>query len=922
MSAEAAGDPLTQVMDLHARARMALRRDDAAGAAQLCQEAIRRYDDVVGGDPTQICNTYLILGQALTRLDRMPDALEAFDRVCDLTRGHPVEAADCLSERALFLMQAGHAFATIAAIEEVLARPSIADLDPELLGILHDHLAGALCDIGEPIRAMAEYQKGAKLLRSAEPRHRVINLLAHATAAQQAASAEVAKTSFRSALSVAREAARMSSKEEKRFRKCCHRAVQTRFSDKNVEALYFTFVSFGGLPFGIHGPLTQLSDIRDQATAKGDPWVALLAYVKATEWLINEGDQEEALRVAHDGLLRARLEGLAPFAGWFASELALMRRQAEHNVNEDDGLLHLAEAEYFFDLHRRHQSALGSKLTETLGMQASIMITPSPTLNELANRAKSYGDHETARELYADARQLGEQLLATPSVLPETNALLNLLALRDQDPSDPALAQDIEDSAAHLRDALARADVPPEDRVAAAIALHHAQSWARVEDEITALRALVELTGRSPSRARFNNRQGAVLRELSGKLMSTGRHAAAWTTLQQLRARSLLILREGSSTPPSLDRAVELLTAAARPAHDPPVLVDIVEKPDGLAAFLVGLEGDVELLDVPGDLGPLINTRKGDLPSQADKYLRLARKDPLLTRLIAEIHSRTTERDLLLSVDDGLANLPWAAAHVDGRPWAESQLIGRIPAVAVLGLETSTWSGRSLVAGDSRGDLPGARRECERVADLLGTTQPLIGPDCTQTALGSVDEQLDFLHLAVHGFADSRRGGRATLVLARPDGGAAWVPFEELARLPWRARVVVFSGCSTAVGGPRTGEGLYGLAQTAMTHGADSVVASLWPVNDAAAAAFMTAFHADVQAQLAGGYADLRLAHRQAARDFARQPDFPLATGPAPSRGNRELFVRPRPGQVAPVPRHEHAVGEAFVVMGNPILRS
>lgn len=919
MSAETAGDPLTQVMDLHARARMALRRDDAAGAAQFCQEAIRRYDDVVGGDPaTEIWFTYLILGQALTKLDRMPDALEAFDRACDLTRGHPVEAVDCLSERALFLMQAGHAFAAVAAIEEVIARPLVADLDPELLGILHDHLAWALCDIGEPIRAMAEYQQGAQLLRSADPRHRVINLLAHATAAQQAGSAEVAKTSFRSALSVAREAARMSAKEEMRFRKCCQRAVQTRFSDKNVEALYFTFVSFGG--FGIHGPLSQLSDIRDEATAKGDPWVALLAYVKATEWLINEGDQEQALRVAHEGLWRARREGLAPFAGWFASELALMRRQAELDVNEDDGLMLLAEAEYFFDLHRRHQSALGSKLTETLGMQASIMITPSPTLNELANRAKSYGDHETARELYADARRLGENLLAAPSVLPETNALLNLLALRDQDPSDPALAQDIEDSAAQLQDALAGADVPPEDRVAAAIALHHAQLWARVEDEIAALRALVELIGRSPPR-RPDNRQRALLRELTGKLISTGRHAEAWTTLQQLRASSLLSLREGSSTPPSIDRAGELLAAAARPAHDPPVLVDIVEKPDGLAAFLVGVEGDVVLLNVPGDLGPLANTRKGDLPSQADKYLRLAREDPLLTRLVAEIHSRTTERDLFLSVDDGLANLPWAAAHVDGRPWAESQLIGRIPAVAVLGLETSTWSGRSLVAGDSRGDLPGARRECGRVADLLGTEQRLIGPDCTQTALGSVDEHLDFLHLAVHGFADSRRGGRATLVLARPDGGAAWVPFEELARLPWRARVVVFSGCSTAVGGPRTGQGLYGLAQTAMTNGAESVVASLWPVNDAAAAAFMTAFYADVQAQLAGGYADLRLALRHAVRDFARQPDFPLASGPAPSRGSRELFVRPRPGGVASVPPHEHAVGEAFVVMGNPILR-
>ncbi len=103
--------------------------------------------------------------------------------------------------------------------------------------------------------------------------------------------------------------------------------------------------------------------------------------------------------------------------------------------------------------------------------------------------------------------------------------------------------------------------------------------------------------------------------------------------------------------------------------------------------------------------------------------------------------------------------------------------------------------------------------------------------------------ELDVVHLAVHGRGDAHRGGRASLLLSDGSGGTEWVAFEELAAFHWRAELVVFSGCSTAVAGPRQGFGLVSVAHAAAERGAAAVIACLWPVGDAAARIFMTAFY-------------------------------------------------------------------------------
>ena len=67
---------------------------------------------------------------------------------------------------------------------------------------------------------------------------------------------------------------------------------------------------------------------------------------------------------------------------------------------------------------------------------------------------------------------------------------------------------------------------------------------------------------------------------------------------------------------------------------------------------------------------------------------------------------------------------------------------------------------------------------------------------------------------------------------------------DDIARSGLRADVVVLSGCATGDGRELRGEGVLGLTYGFLANGSHTVVASLWPVEDALTARFMEEFYA------------------------------------------------------------------------------
>ena len=109
--------------------------------------------------------------------------------------------------------------------------------------------------------------------------------------------------------------------------------------------------------------------------------------------------------------------------------------------------------------------------------------------------------------------------------------------------------------------------------------------------------------------------------------------------------------------------------------------------------------------------------------------------------------------------------------------------------------------------------------------------------------------ELGVLHFATHAVARRDAPEQSALFLSEyaPDGSPLAddrLTAEDIARSGLRADVVVLSGCATGDGRELRGEGVLGLTYGFLANGSHTVVASLWPVEDALTARFMEEFYA------------------------------------------------------------------------------
>ena len=186
--------------------------------------------------------------------------------------------------------------------------------------------------------------------------------------------------------------------------------------------------------------------------------------------------------------------------------------------------------------------------------------------------------------------------------------------------------------------------------------------------------------------------------------------------------------------------------------------------------------------------------------------------------------------------------------------------------------------------------LPGSLREAEAIAPLLGI-KPLVGAAAREEAVRA-SAAPRILHIATHGLfpqdveltpllpqngevrgfsslhrerskpvgvAEAERlpgalsaMNRSALVLADAARGASspdsahdgLLTADEARSLDLDGtQLVVLSACETGRGGLSTGQGVYGLRRAFLVAGAETLVTSLWRVNDAATGELMTAYY-------------------------------------------------------------------------------
>jgi len=142
--------------------------------------------------------------------------------------------------------------------------------------------------------------------------------------------------------------------------------------------------------------------------------------------------------------------------------------------------------------------------------------------------------------------------------------------------------------------------------------------------------------------------------------------------------------------------------------------------------------------------------------------------------------------------------------------------------------------------------LPDSKKEVEEIADDLPKPSTLLlGSEATETHFKSLPlNDYDVLHLALHGYIDEDYPDRSALVFApqaQPtDDGLLQV--REIRGLHLNASLVTLSACDTGVG-PVSEAGVANLVNAFIEAGAESVVSTLWELEDHSTAHLMNDFY-------------------------------------------------------------------------------
>lgn len=317
------------------------------------------------------------------------------------------------------------------------------------------------------------------------------------------------------------------------------------------------------------------------------------------------------------------------------------------------------------------------------------------------------------------------------------------------------------------------------------------------------------------------------------------------------------------------------------------VLVEYLVSADRLHVFVLGGDG-LAHVSQPIEAAQLASrvrlarelTARPDHPGLGSPVLSELHR--LLIEPVREAVPLEDVRRLIIVPHGPLAYLPFAALlDGTGEPLVLTHSIMVLPSAASLpALRDRDPGGGSagvVAFAPLPRDLPASRNEAEDVRRILGG-RAVVGRRATEAAVREALGSAAVVHMATHGIMNPvnpmfTRLELAAGVAGRPEDDGR-LEVHELLGLRMPADLVFLSGCETAKGaawrtGFEQGEDYVTLAQAFLYAGARNVVATLWRVEDPAAAHFARSFY-----QAFGAHHDPITALAEAQRAMLRDPEY------------------------------------------------
>ena len=336
-----------------------------------------------------------------------------------------------------------------------------------------------------------------------------------------------------------------------------------------------------------------------------------------------------------------------------------------------------------------------------------------------------------------------------------------------------------------------------------------------------------------------------------------GQPARAFDISERSRARALLDAVAGrADLKGDTGAAMDAAQLQAMLAPDE-VVVAYHTLPDRLVAWVLSRDGVREAkfpLALPrADLGRLVDAYRDALIKLNPKAVGIG--DQIGQLLLAPLGIAPGKRVVIVP-HGPLHYLPFQALRLDGQYLIERNPISIAPSISIaarLAQRTPTARAELLAFGnptispDVADPLPGAEREVQALATQFPGATLYFNAEANKTNFTAAAPKARLVHVAAHAMADTLDPLHSKVLLADEDGKPNYLEAKDVIGMDLgNVAMLALSACESGLGRVDNGDEVLGFTRSFLSAGTSTLLASLWPVSDAATEKLMTTLYADL----------------------------------------------------------------------------
>ncbi len=254
--------------------------------------------------------------------------------------------------------------------------------------------------------------------------------------------------------------------------------------------------------------------------------------------------------------------------------------------------------------------------------------------------------------------------------------------------------------------------------------------------------------------------------------------------------------------------------------------------------------------------------------------------DALYRRVFAPVEGLIKTKNVILVPHGSLHYLPFNALKSDKDYLINRYSLSVLPSASVmkfLQVQKKGQAGELIVfgnpdLGNAKYDLPFAQSEAMAITKDNPNAKVLLRKQASKTAVKKFAVQFKYVHFACHGTFNPAKPLESGLMLAKDESDDGMLTVSEMYNMRLNADLVTLSACETALGKVANGDDVVGFTRGFLFAGTNSIVSSLWQVDDKATSMIMEEFYRNLKTM--DKRTALRLAQLKIINTYNEHPFF------------------------------------------------